>query len=457
MSINRRDFIKAAGAAAAVVACSPARQAAAAPQRVIVVGAGMAGMAAARQLVDAGHSVTVLEARNRLGGRIHTSSVWPDVPVDLGASWIHETVGNPLTALATAAGARTVTTDYGSFVSFDASSGKVATGNGSAYKSMQSKIDAAIKVGYKTNKDKALRTVLESEIGYGSLTSANQRLANHFIVSYADDEYAGDSAELSSWYWDSMSGYSGLDAVLPDGYVALVNHLATGVTVKLNHVVSKVSYTSSGVTVTSSGGTYTGDRVIVSVPLGVLKKGAIAFSPALPSGKNSAITALGMGTGTLSKVFLRFPSVFWDDVDWIEYIAPVADRGRFHQWLNVARVSGGKPILLGFLGGFYAKTAEAMTDQQIVDLAMGPLRTMYGASLPNPVAWQIPRWSTDPFSYGSYSFNKLNSTPSMRNTLASPLSNRVFFAGEATHKNLFATVHGAFLSGQRAASEVQNA
>jgi monoamine oxidase len=164
-----------------------------------------------------------------------------------------------------------------------------------------------------------------------------------------------------------------------------------------------------------------------------------------------------MGTGTLSKVFLRFPSVFWDDVDWIEYIAPVPDRGRFHQWLNVARVSGGKPILLGFLGGFYAKTAEAMTDQQIVDLAMGSLRTMYGASLPNPVGWQIPRWSTDPFSYGSYSFNKLNSTPSMRNTLASPLSNRVFFAGEATHKNLFATVHGAFLSGQRAASEVQNA
>ena len=458
MTLNRRAFIKVAGAAAAVVACSPATRAVAATrQRVLVVGAGMAGMAAARQLVDAGHTVTVLEARNRLGGRIHTSNVWADAPIDLGASWIHETQGNPLTSLASQAGARTITTDYASFATYDASLGQIATGSGSAYTAMQTKVDAAIKAGYNTNKDTALRTTLESSLKLSTLTEPNKRLANHFIVSLADDEYAGDSAELSSWYWDSMGGYSGLDAVLPDGYIALVNHLATGINVQLNRTVTSIAYTSTGVTVTTSGGTFTGDRVIVTVPLGVLKKNAITFSPALSSTKTTAISKLGMGTGTLSKVFLRFPSVFWDDVDWIEYVASTADRGRFHQWLNVARVSGGKPILLGFLGGFYAQSAEAMTDQQIVDAAMGPLRTTYGASIPNPVAWQIPRWSTDPFSYGSYSFNKLNSTPSMRNNLAADVSKRVFFAGEATHKTLFATVHGAFLSGQRAATEIMNA
>jgi len=460
MTMNRRDFLKAAGVTAAVAAAPslPTRAACAATmQRVLIVGAGMAGMSAARRLADAGHRVTVLEARDRIGGRIHTSTAWADAPIDLGASWIHETQGNPLTPLAAAAGARTVMTDSDSATTHDAALGKIATGSGSAYAAMLAKVERAIKSSYHAASDTALRAALEHELEFSTLSEADKRLANHFVVSLADTEYAGDSAELSSWYWDNVGGYAGLDAVLPDGYVALVNHLAQGIDIQLDRQVTAIAHSGSGVTVTTTAGILSGDRVIVTVPLGVLKRNAIRFSPALPASKVTAISTLGMGTGTLSKVFLRFPNVFWDNVDWIENIETTANRGRFHQWLNVSRVSGGTPILLGLLGGAYASRAERRTDQEIVAAAMGSLRAMYGSGIPNPIAWQIPRWSTDPFSCGSFSFNTPNSTPTMRTRLASPIARRVFFAGEATHKTLFATVHGAYVSGRRAASQIMTA
>lgn len=458
--MKRRSFVQSTGVAAAAVAGSLLGHAARAAtgQKVIVIGAGMAGIAAAKTLRDKGHAVTLLEAQNRIGGRIHTSFDWPDCPIDLGASWIHESSGNPLTPIAQACGARMITTDYASFVTYDPLLGKIPTGAGSAYSKMQTKVDNAIQAGYDTNTDQPLRAVIESQLGFNSLSDSNKRLANHFVVSKADDEYAGDSAELSSWWWDAMGGYSGLDAVLPDGYIALVNYLAQGLDIRLNQQVTKVSYTSSSVSVTTGQGVYTGDRVVVAVPLGVLKKNLITFSPALPAKKNTAISKLGMGTGVLSKLFLRFPSVFWDDVDWIEHVASVPRRGQFHQWLNCARVTGGQPVLLGFLGGFYGHDEEVnLTDAQIVADAMAALREMYGPRIPDPIDWQIPRWGTDPYTYGSYSFHKVGSTPTMRTDLAASINKRVFFAGEATHKDMFATVHGAYLSGLAAAAAIQAA
>lgn len=112
--MNRRTLLKNAGLAAAMAAAAAASRtslgATTSPKRVIVIGAGIAGLAAASQLAGRGHQVTVLEARNRLGGRTWTSAAWADAPVDLGASWIHEMDGNPLTPLAQDAGATLITT-----------------------------------------------------------------------------------------------------------------------------------------------------------------------------------------------------------------------------------------------------------------------------------------------------------------------------------------------------------
>jgi monoamine oxidase len=445
-SMQRRQMIQAA--AAAMASALPVGQAhAATAGPVLVIGAGMAGLSAARHLHDAGVAVTVLEARERIGGRIHTSRLWPGLPMELGASWIHGTQGNPLTALAQAIGARLVTTDYDSFSSFDALLGRLPTGPGSDYRAMQTRVRQAIRAGYQAPRERALAASVRRRVGQDALSESERRLLNHFLVSLADDEYAGDSAELSSWYWDSAGSYPGLDAVLPDGYDALVQHLAQGLDIRLGQVVTQVRHDDRGVQVDTVSGRFKGSQVLVTLPLGVLQSGSVRFSPALPAAKREAIDRLGMDSGVLSKVFLRFPRVFWDDVDWLEHVAPAERQGQFHQWLSLARIDGA-PVLLGFLGGAYARQAEASwRDEEIVADAMAALRAMHGPAVPDPTHWQIPRWSLDPFARGAYSFNRQGATPAMRKALAAPVGQRLYFAGEATHREHFATVHGAHLSG----------
>jgi monoamine oxidase len=138
----------------------------------------------------------------------------------------------------------------------------------------------------------------------------------------------------------------------------------------------------------------------------------------------------------------------------MEYIP--ARHGEWVEWLNVARV-GQKPVLLGFNAADFGKEIESWTDTKIVDSAMQTLKTIFGAGIPDPTDFQLTRWGADPYALGSYSFNALGSAPKMRNLLAQPIDQRIFFAGEATDKSYFATVHGAYLSGLRAAKEVMSA
>ena len=462
MKMNRRQFIQGGAATAAALAALSlpgAGALAATRQRVIVIGAGMAGIACANALVASGHTVTVLEARDRIGGRIFTSHKWADMPIDMGASWIHEMDGNPLTPIAQSAGLAMVGTDLDSLTTFYKTQGKISNDVGTYYDTVYNDWAAAIKRGYNTSTETSLRSFLESSKGlnYAGRDSMYREFASHLTVSWGDDDYCGDSAELSCWYWDSMSEYNGLDAILPGGYIQVVEYLARGLDIRLNQIVSKVAYTSTGVTVTTAAGTFTGDRVVVTVPLSILKKGAIAFSPALPTSKLNAIGKIGFGTGTLEKIWLRFPSVFWDmSTDWIEHIKPEADRGSYSQFFNVAR-STGKPVLCGFNGGYLGLAKEGTSDAQVVAEAMASLREMYGAGIPDPVDYQLSHWSSDPYAGGSYSFNKVGSTPAMRDTLAANINSRVFFAGEATQRDFFATAHGAYLSGRRAATEINKA
>jgi monoamine oxidase len=195
---------------------------------------------------------------------------------------------------------------------------------------------------------------------------------------------------------------------------------------------------------------FVADRVVVTLPLGVLQSNSVRFTPELPSEKRHALATLGMGV--LNKCYLRFNEAFWPhDVDWLGHVS--AHHGVWTEWVSFQRVAQ-MPILLGFNAADRGMEIEAWSDPQIVASAMETLRIMFGADIPQPSDYQITRWATDPFARGSYSYNALGSTPAMRDALAMPVQAKLFFAGEASHRVYFGTAHGAYLSGLRAAKRI---
>lgn len=445
MSTTRRRFLK-SGLLMVLAGSTLLRSAARAQasSKVIVVGAGFSGLAAAKALHDAGEQVIVLEARERIGGRVWTSRLWKDAPMDLGGSWIHGLDGNPLTRLAKEAGAQLVESSEDSAI-FYLPGGKIA---GAADEARLEKIEALIERALENAEDgQTLKEAIEQELDERELSKADRQALDFWVSSAIEHEYAGDWGEMSAGY-DDDEGFGGAEAVFPQGYGALADHLARGLEIRHGHKVRKIDSRGEGVVVeTEKHGRISADAVIVTVPLGVLKRGQIEFLPGLPEKHQRALQGLDMGV--LNKAILRFPKIFWPkEADWLAYAAE--KRGQWTSFFNLWRPSG-QPILMGFNSGAYGREIETFSDQEIVAGAMSTLKDIFGNNIPQPKDWQLSRWASDPFAYGSYSFLKPEATRRTRADLASPVNDKVILAGEATSPSYSATVHGAYLSGVGAA------
>jgi monoamine oxidase len=421
---------------------------------VIVIGAGASGLAAARTLHDKGKKVIVLEARNRLGGRVWSDRSWPDVALDMGASWIHGVEGNPLAALAETYKLKTVSTDEDSAVLYNTDGTKLSDRKFDEIESMFDKVLSRLeelRAEYEEadEDDISLQAALDKLLMDMDLSDEELKQLNYEVNVTIEHEYAADVAKLSMYYWDADEGFAGDDVLFPNGYDQIMQNLAADLTVRLEHVVSEIAYDDKGVTVTTAQGVFTAEQVVVTLPVGILQRGSVRFSPSLPEEKQTAIGRLGMGV--LNKLYLRFDEIFWDEEDWIGYIP--ANKGEWSDYVNIAKVVQ-KPILLCFNAGVYGAQIEAFSDEKIVDAAMQTLRTIYGPEIPDPTDWLISRWISDPFAGGSYSYRAVGATSEDHDALAKPVAGRLLFAGEATSHEESATVHGAYLSGLRAAKEI---
>ena len=419
------------------------------PQRVLVIGAGVSGLAAARSLADAGHDVLVIESRNRIGGRIDTSSHWADAPVDLGASWIHGTDDNPIAQIADQIGAQTVPTNDNAAEIYDFDGDVLSNAQYLRLMQLQAQVNQIVVEGQDADVDQPLRQTVENGIGFPQLSAQDQRFVN-FIINEVEQGLAGSATMLSTYWYDDPGFFTGPEVVFPGGYRVITDHLAEGLAIELGQTVSEIAIDSEGVTVTTQGGTFSGGCAIVTLPLGVLKAGTVQFSPGLPSSIQQAIDTLQMGV--LNKAYLRFPTAFWpQNLDWMQQVPQ--NHGEWVNWLNIDRVVD-QPILAGFNVADFGTQLESLPDQDIVANGMEKLRSIFGNSIPDPLDFQITRWASDPHTRGSYSFLPSGAHPSLRDALGGSIDGRIFFAGEATQREHYPTVHGAYLSGLRAASQI---
>ena len=420
---------------------------------VVVIGAGMAGLAAARKLADAGRAVLILEARDRIGGRLWTSSQWADAPLDLGATWIHgDGAANPIASLARKAGARTTTTSFDNNRVYLADGSRATDAERARMDSDRRQIQQLLARYQDQRADLSLQQVVYQGLGYQDRDSAARERIDYLLNTAYEHEYSGAARDLSALWFDNDSRFDGEERLFIDGYNVLSQYLAAGLDIRLNHVVSAIRYDQHGATISTSQGDVRANRVIVTLPLGVLQAGTVHFDPPLPDAKQQAIHRLGMGV--LNKCYLRFERPFWDsEADWINHVPPATRNGAWAEWLSLTRATG-KPILLGFNAAQFGASIEAWSDAEIVADAMRTLRTLYGSAIPAPSDWQITRWGNDPYARGAYSYNKLGATPDLRDALASNVGSSLLFAGEATERQYFQSVHGAYLSGLRAANTI---
>lgn len=431
---------------------------------VLVIGAGAAGLAAARTLHDNGINVAVLEARDRIGGRVWTvHDPAALVPIELGAEFIHGRAPGLGELLAMA-----------SLRSVDVSGRRFHTGSKRLrpFDDFWEQLDRVMRrMNGDAKHDRSFHDFIAAKPG-GQRLGAERRLATQYV-----EGFHGADPKLISAAVLSDGGSPGSDTAeqklgrVVDGYDRLLHWLAQPLTdrIQLSSPVASVEWARGQVSIQAGSSramkTITGNAAIVTVPLGVLQAsagspGAIRFAPQLAS-KARALDSLAMGSAL--RVALRFEDRFWsserfahqhgtDDFSTLSFLHS-ADAD-FPTWWSAYPMTA--PILVGWSGGPRARQLSSLSHDEIVDRAVHSLSRLLRvprSRLRVKAAWTHD-WQNDPFARGAYSYQMVGGADAPA-VLARAIRGTLFFAGEASETSgATGTVHGAIATGRRAAAQV---
>ena len=410
--------------------------------KVIIIGAGISGLAAAEKLTSEGIEVLILEAQERVGGRLRTDRSL-GFAFDEGASWIHGSDGNPITQVAEDAGASTFLTDDENLKVFDKDGSEYQEDGEKEYESFE---EACAHVERKGDNEASFEDVFKEEYA----EKMEDRLWKYMLSAYLEFDVGGDISKMNSGYYADDKMYNGVDVIMTNGYDLIAEHLAKDLDIRYNEKVSAIDYSSDKVKITSSGGSYEAEVVIVTVPLGVLKNGVIDFEPKLSDKKQQAIDGLEMGS--VNKFLLTWDTAFWDTD--LQYIGYTPDEfGKFNYFLNCSKfVNANALMTFGF--GDYGEETESMGNEEIISEIMSHLKVIYGDQIPKPTNMLRTKWKSNEYTYGAYSFATVGVKTKAYDWLAENVDHKLFFAGEHTSRYYRGTVHGAYLSGIREAEQI---
>jgi monoamine oxidase len=399
---------------------------------VIIIGAGAAGLGAARRLAAAGRAVHVIEARNRVGGRAWTAHAPSGLPIELGCAWLHSADENELCALALQAGLtidktrppwRTQMNDVG-FAAADQADFRAALG----------RLFARLDEAGEAERDQSADRLLDPGSRWNPLLNATS--------TYINGVELDQLSVLDFWRYRD----TGVNWRIVEGYVGLMAALAAGLDITLDCPVSQIDHSDPRVRVETPRGDLRARAVIITAPTDVLCAGDLRFHPALPD-KIAAAAALPLGLA--DKLYLKLDGAEEFPKDSHLYGALDSVRtGSYH-----VRPFG-RPLIEVYFGGRFARELEAEGESAFASFAIGQLASLLGEGLRNrlhPIA--ATAWARDPYARGSYS-HAMPGHADARAALATPVDGRIFFAGEACMVHDFSTAHGAYRSGVAAADAI---
>lgn len=405
---------------------------------VVVLGAGIAGLAAARLVQERGLSVVVLEARERIGGRAHTDNISFDFPVDLGASMLRSTEVNPLVPLLRSMRVN-FQSDDGDFWLYEP--GREATMND--YDGLGADLDRledAINDAKAARQDRALAALVQLDSRWAD---AAKGLAGPLHVGV-------DFPQLSALDTPRITG-TGNDLWLPDGVGSWVVQLAEGLPVFTRQPVHGLEWKETGVTALAADGSVSAKAAIVALPLGVLSTNGVAFSPAWPEARREAISRLQIGV--VERILLRYKPGTFDAAANTQLYGPATLPGSAARQAMLFRLNClSRSLVVATVGGAYARELAKAGETAMIEAARARIKLLLGAAVDEAFVDGIAtQWASDPYSLGSHSAARPGSA-SARRAMAQPMG-RVFFAGEyVAPPEWVGQLPGAWLSGREAAA-----